>query len=66
MKNQQFILQRYDADENKVFDWKNLEAHTTVNEDGEIIQEHLNAKTIFLAIGDTIDNYVEVDAAEVI
>lgn len=62
MKTEQFILQKYEADENKVFDWADLTEHITEDENGNAIQEHLYAKTIFLAIGDSITNYVEVDA----
>lgn len=61
MKTQSFALMRYDADDNKVFDWKDLAAHVYKDKDGNEIQEHLYAKTIFLGIDDTIDNYIEVD-----
>lgn len=59
MLAQSFSLVRYDADEGKVFDWK--EPHINTNENGEEIQEHLNAKTLFIGGNDTITNYVEVD-----
>lgn len=66
MKTQEFILQRYDADEDKVFDWADLEAHMVEDpETKEKTQEHLYAKTIFLSVGDSIENYVEVDAPTV-
>lgn len=62
MKSQAITLQRYDADEGKVFDWSDLAAHQTTDEEtGEIIQEHLYAKTLFLALGDDIENYIEID-----
>ena len=61
MKSQIYNMVRYDADEGKVFDWVNLENHTYVNEDGETVQEHLYAKTLFIGDNDSIDNYVEVD-----
>lgn len=59
MKAQDFKLTRYDADEGKVFDWK--EPHY-VELDGEQVQEHLYAKTLFIGGNDSIDNYVEVEA----
>lgn len=62
MKTQNFNLIRYDADEGKVFDWVNLEAHQNEDEEGNIIQDHLYAKTLFIGINDNIENYVEVDA----
>lgn len=65
MKQQDFILVRYDADENMVFDWKEPRYFEDVNKDtGEVvqIQEHLYAKTLFIGANDTIDNYVEVEA----
>ena len=55
-----YSLTRYDADEGKVFDWK--EPRYTENADGEQVQEHLNVKTLFLGHTDSITNYVEVDA----
>lgn len=63
MQAKAFSLVRYDADEGKVFDWKNLEEHQT-EEDGNIIQEHLFAKTLFIGANDSIDNYVEVDECQ--
>ena len=59
MKSTNFNLVRYDADEGKVFDWK--EPRFT-EADGEQIQEHLYAKTLFIGGNDSIDNYIEVDA----
>lgn len=61
MKSKTFDLVRYDADEGKVFDWKNLEEHQYEDEEGNIIQEHLYAKTLFIGENDSIDNYVEVE-----
>ena len=61
MQAKAFSLVRYDADEGKVFDWVNLEEHRYEDEDGNIIQEHLYAKTLFIGAHDSIDNYVEVD-----
>lgn len=60
MISQNYSLTRYDADEGKVFDWK--EPRYTENENGEQVQEHLNVKTLFLGHTDSITNYVEVDA----
>lgn len=59
MKATNFKLTRYDADDGKVFDWKEPRF---IEEDGNQVQEHLYAKTLFIGGNDTIDNYVEVDA----
>ena len=56
-----FVLTRYDADDGKLFDWK--EARYTENENGEQVQEHLYVKTLFIGANDSIENYVEVDEA---
>lgn len=61
MKTQEYTVQRFDADEGKVFDWANLEAHQYKNEKDEIIQEHLYAKTLFLSDSDNIENYIEIE-----
>lgn len=58
MKSTDFKLTRYDADEGMVFDWK--EPRFTEDEEGNQIQEHLYAKTLFIGGNDTIDNYIEV------
>ena len=60
MISQSYELLRYDADEGKVFDWKDLAAHVYKDKDDNEIQKHLYAKTIFLGIDDSIDNYEEV------
>lgn len=67
MKATDFSLIRYDADEGKVFDWKEpryIEVEVEVNGRIEIqeVQEHLYAKTLFIGGNDSIDNYVEVPA----
>ena len=59
MKSTNFNLTRYDADEGKVFDWK--EPRFIEDENGEQIQEHLYAKTLFIGGNDNIDNYIEVE-----
>lgn len=59
MKSTKFNLTRYDADEGFVFDWK--EPRFVEDENGNQIQEHLYAKTLFIGGNDTIDNYVEVE-----
>ena len=61
MKSTNFNLTRYDADENKVFDW--AEARF-IEVEGEEVQEHLYAKTLFIGGNDSIDNYIEVDQPE--
>lgn len=58
MKQQNYTLTRYDADEGKVFDWKEPRY---IEVEGEQVQEHLYAHTLFIGITDTIDNYIEVD-----
>jgi hypothetical protein len=58
MKAQDFKLVRYDADEGYVFDWK--EPRYIEDENGEKIQEHLYAKTLFIGANDNIENYVEI------
>lgn len=60
MKSTNFNLVRYDSDEGMVFDWK--EPRFIQDENGNEIQEHLYAKTLFIGGNDSIDNYVEVAA----
>ena len=64
MKTTSFNIVRYDADEGFVFDWANLEEHQHKDENGEIIQEHLYVKTVFIGNHDSIDNYIEVKVGE--
>lgn len=71
MKSTNFALVRYDADDGKVFDWKEEryidvpidEANPEAGMKQE--QEHLYVKTLFIGNNDSIDNYVEVEAPEV-
>jgi hypothetical protein len=68
MKTTNFNLIKYEAEDGKVFDWKepryqevpvdieNPDAGTKQE------QEHLYAKTLFIGSHDSIDNYIEVDA----
>lgn len=60
MKANYFSLVRYDADDNMVFDW--LEPRFIEDENGDIIQEHLYVKTLFIGEHDSINNYIEVIA----
>lgn len=60
MKATNFKLVRYDADDNKVFDWK--EPRFAEDAEGNEIQEHLYAKTLFIGENDNIENYIEVEA----
>lgn len=65
MKSKTFNLTRFDADEGKVFDWKEpryIEDEVEVNGRIEIqeVQEHLYVKTLFIGGNDNIDNYIEV------
>lgn len=66
MKSTNFSLIRYDADEGKVFDWKEPRYIEELDENGKPIQiqEHLYAKTLFIGGNDTIDNYIEVKEVE--
>lgn len=59
MKSTSFNLVRYDADDDKVFDW--AEPRFVEDAEGNEIQEHLYAKTLFIGGNDSIDNYIEVD-----
>ena len=59
MKSTDFKLVRYDADEGFVFDWK--EPRFVEDENGEQVQEHLYATTLFIGALDSIDNYIEVE-----
>lgn len=65
MKQTNYNLQRYDADDGKVFDWKNIEEHKHEEIDDEsktvIVYDHLYVKTLFIGEMDSIDNYIEVD-----
>lgn len=64
MKAQTFALVRYDADEGKVFDWKEPRFIEELDENGVVIsqtQEHLYATTLFIGGNDSIDNYIEVE-----
>lgn len=59
MKSQEYTIQRYDADEGKVFDWK--EPRFIEDKEGNKIQEHLYVKTLFIGGNDNIENYVEIE-----
>ena len=59
MKASNFNLIRYDADEGKLFDWK--EPRYIEDEEGNQVQEHLYVKTLFIGATDSIENYIEVD-----
>ena len=60
MISSNFNLTRYDADEGKVFDWKEPR-FIEEGEEGNKIQEHLYVKTLFIGINDNIENYVEIE-----
>lgn len=66
MKTTNFNLVRYDADDGKVFDWKEPRFTMALDEEGKEIeiQEHLYAKTLFIGANDSIDNYIEIEEAE--
>lgn len=61
MISSNYSLTRYDADEGCLFDWK--EPRYDIDEEGNEVQQHLNAKTLFIGHTDSITNYVEVDSA---
>lgn len=65
MKTEDFKLVKYEADEGKTFDWKDLDAHKTIDNQGNEIQEHLYTEILFLAEDDSIDNYVEIDLSTI-
>ena len=54
MKYSDFVLTRYDADEGKLFDWKEPRYTDVLDEKGnpigEKVQEHLYVKTLLLMI----------------
>lgn len=62
MKSTNFNIIRYDADDGYVFDF--AEPRFTEDENGNQIQEHLFAKTLFIGAHDRIENYIEVKEAE--
>lgn len=64
MKAQNFNLVRYDADDGYVFDWVEPHYIEEKDEQGNQIQEHLYAKTLFIGGNDNINNYVEVPVVE--
>lgn len=70
MKTENFNLIKLEADEGKVFDWVDLTEHTHEEENPETeekitVQDHLYAKTIFLGLNDSANNYIEVDESAV-
>lgn len=58
MKSTDLNIVRYDADDGKVFDYK--EPRFTENENGEKEREHLFVSTLFIGANDSIENYIEV------
>ena len=58
MKSTDLKITQYDADDGKVFDYK--EPRFTEKENGELEQEHLYASTLFIGDNDSIENYIEV------
>ena len=59
MKQTNFPIVRYDADEGKVFDW--AEPRFVEDAEGNKTQEHLYVKTLFIGGNDHIGNYIEVE-----
>lgn len=62
MQKKLIFINRYDAEDGKVFDW--VEPHYHEDDDGNQIQDHLYAKTLYLSETDDISNYVEVEKPE--
>lgn len=65
MKSTNFALVKYEADEGMVFDWKEPRFDELLDENDNVIgkeQRHLYAKTLFIGVNDSIDNYIEVEA----
>lgn len=60
MKSTNYNLVRYDADNGKVFDYKDPKYNT--DKEGNKVQRHLYVKTLFIGVADSIDNYIEVEA----
>lgn len=60
MRTTDFKLTRYDADYGFVFDWAEPRFHE--DENGNQVQEHLYAKTLFIGANDKIENYIEVES----
>lgn len=62
MTHTTFNVERYEAFEGYVFDWKEPRYHEEEDEHGQKIQvqDHLYAKVIWLSVNDSIDNYIEV------
>lgn len=59
MKSQDYKLIKYEADEGKVFDWK--EPKYEEDNEGNKTQIHLYAKVLYIGQFDSIDNYIEID-----
>lgn len=69
MKQSTYNLVKLEAEDGKVFDYANLEEHTQEVKnpetgEKEIVIDHLYAKVIYLGVGDSIDNYIEIDAPQ--
>ena len=59
-ENPKFV--KYEADKANTADRKDLDAHKTIDIQGNEIQEHLYTEILCLAENDAIDNYIEIDA----
>ena len=62
MKSEVFSLIKYEAEDGMVFDW--LEPRFHEDENGNEVQDHLYAKTLFIGANDDIENYIEIVAPE--
>ena len=62
MQTNVVLLKKYQADEGKVFDWKEPRFHTEIIDDKEVeVQDHLYAKQLFMGESDSIENYIELE-----
>lgn len=64
MKTNKVEIIKYEAEEGKCFDWKDLTKHTHTDKDGNLIQDHLYANVLWIGQYDSIENYVEVEVVE--
>lgn len=62
MKETNYQLVKYEADENMCFDW--AEPRFIEDEEGNQIQEHLYCSVLFIGHTDDISNYIEVPVCQ--
>jgi hypothetical protein len=47
------------AKEGYIIDWADLTAHQHEDENGNLVQDHLYATTLYLGVNDKVENYVQ-------